>query len=152
MASSSTVHRRSKEPMYKEAAAQAVAWFAWSCFCFWRALFLKIVNCCGCCGCGCGCVRGCCRCCCCCCCCCWSFVKHSWLQLQVAAGEAQLIPPNWVQWPARVIIVGLDKHSNFQDWGQWKGLQLIHHDLLDLLPSKTLGLIWFDLTTFEVCC
>ena len=68
-----------------------------------------------------------------------SFVKHSRLQLQVAAGEAFLVPPSWTQWPGRVVLVGLDKAGSCRDWGQWKGFQLIHHDLLDLLPSKSLG-------------
>ena len=62
------------------------------------------------------------------------------MQLQVQAGEACLVPPDWTQWPSQVAIIGLDKSSSLVDKGQWKGLQLIHHDLLDLLPSKTLGL------------
>ena len=107
-----------RDPDYKQAAHQAVAWFAWSSLAFQRAAWFFIVLL----------IHK------------MTPVQHLWMQLQVLAGEGGLVPPNWCLWPSKVVIIGLDKNSSTVDWGQWKGLQLIHHDLLDLLPSKTLGL------------
>ena len=49
-----------------------------------------------------------------------------------------MIPPGWKQWPEKVVITGNDEQESL--WaGQFKGLSLIHYDLLQLLKSKILG-------------
>ena len=43
------------------------------------------------------------------------------------------------RWPKRVAIVGQPQHTG--RWSEWRSIMMVHHDLMDLLPSKLLVLI-----------
>lgn len=67
-----------------------------------------------------------------------------------------MIPPEWKVWPEKVVITGNDERESL--WaGQFKGLSLIHYDLLQLLKSKIFvfkifGFLSTLLTILLHCC
>lgn len=49
-----------------------------------------------------------------------------------------MLPPSWRKWPQKVVITGVDEEYSW--WGgEFKGFAVVHYDLLELLPSSSLG-------------
>ena len=60
------------------------------------------------------------------------------IALQAQGNEAAMLPPEWRLWPTRVVLCGYDENGAAR-FTPFKSVTVCHHDLLQLLPSKSLG-------------